>query len=608
MAYLFGEGKFQAFNSVGAPLAGGKLYSYTAGTTTPKATYTTQTGGTANANPVVLDAYGRAQVWLGSGSYRMILKDASDATIWDVDSVTGPLSAGDLTDTSDATLGAGIPGFAWALNYAASTVGWGIKGSGTDYNILRDITPSEWAAVLDGTTTVDHSTILQTRIDAMAASTGGTIYIPGTLLCNTPIVLKATVSLRGNGDQQGMSKIKKNSTTTKATTVVAGATVVYPTAIPASQNAIIVLTDNGTATGRYNGRISDLHLEGTFTTAGNYETQKVEFGIVSVGSVSESSFERLTITGCQYGMIFPSIFASYINRVTFVFCFSGLGIDNGTSTNVTSCYANYCRDWGYYIRDHKYSLISGNACDSLNDPVKFPTSRARECSAYRIRSALGLIVCGNGDEQTYGNSYYLQTFTASEMFGNLSVGIGSDYTGAEEIAWIKSDSAMDASSIFDNHAYDVKSGGLTYGGAVAGQHHNIYAATPTSCLPRRFDNNVVSASRTTMTVETGWGNNSLHPRSQQTTVTAATYSQLATDTAIIADRAAGTVTLTLLDPAYMVGQELLVRTIQNQTVVSASSNVVPLIGGSASTGICAGTAGTWARLKSDGTNWLIVAA
>lgn len=43
--------KFQAFNSVGAPLAGGKLYSYVAGTTTPKATYTTQTGGTANSKP-----------------------------------------------------------------------------------------------------------------------------------------------------------------------------------------------------------------------------------------------------------------------------------------------------------------------------------------------------------------------------------------------------------------------------------------------------------------------------------------------------------------------------------------------------------------------------
>ena len=50
----------------------------------------------------------------------------------------------------------------------------------------------------------------------------------------------------------------------------------------------------------------------------------------------------------------------------------------------------------------------------------------------------------------------------------------------------------------------------------------------------------------------------------------------------------------------------MIKTIQAQTVVSASSNVVPLVGGAAGTAILAATAGKWATLVSDGTNWVIM--
>lgn len=517
-----------------------------------------------------------------------------------------------LNDVNDLTYGAplttagagaGLIGFNPASSYAASTVGRGILGAETTYNILKDIPVAEWAAVLDGTTTTDHSTILQARIDAMA-STGGCIFIPGTLLCNTPIVLKGGVSLQGLGSYS-KSCIKKDSTTTKAVTIVASALVVYGGAsLPANINAVLVLTDNGTATGRYNGTIRGLRIESTLATAGNYETQKAEFGIVSIGSVSDSTFDDIYILHCQYAAIFPVLFASHVTRIMSFECLRGPAVDNGTSTPFFSCYAHYCRDWGLFLRDLKYSNVMGNACDSLNDPAKYPT-RTRECSAYRLRSAVGMVVMGNGDEQTYGNSFFLETFTASVMKGNVSIGIGSDYAGAEHIAWIKSDNAMDGSDISDNFAYDVKGTGLTSGGASAGSHHNIYAPTPTSCFPRKFDNNVVAAAKTSMTVEAGWGNDSLIPQSQPTTITAATYSVLVMDSSIIANRA-GTVTLTLPSAANVKGKELTVRTIQAQTVVSASSNIVPLVGGAAGTAILAATAGKWARLRSDGTNWQIM--
>jgi hypothetical protein len=90
-------------------------------------------------------------------------------------------------------------------------------------------------------------------------------------------------------------------------------------------------------------------------------------------------------------------------------------------------------------------------------------------------------------------------------------------------------------------------------------------------------------------------------------ITAATYSQLATDTHLTANFA-GTVTVTLLAASACLGQEIVVRTITANTVVSATSNVVPLAGGAASTAILPATAGKWALLVSDGTNWQIQAS
>jgi len=54
------------------------------------------------------------------------------------------------------------------------------------------------------------------------------------------------------------------------------------------------------------------------------------------------------------------------------------------------------------------------------------------------------------------------------------------------------------------------------------------------------------------------------------------------------------------------GRELNIKTITANTVVSASSNVAPLTSATAGTAILAATAGKWARLVSDGTNWRIM--
>lgn len=86
--YIF----WQEFDNSGLPLTGGLVYTYAAGTTTPKATYTDSTGGTPNANPVVLDSAGRAAIWLGDGGYKFVIKTSAGATISTVDNVGGAVS------------------------------------------------------------------------------------------------------------------------------------------------------------------------------------------------------------------------------------------------------------------------------------------------------------------------------------------------------------------------------------------------------------------------------------------------------------------------------------------------------------------------------------
>ena len=84
MASLMPQAKQQYFDSNGNPLAGGKVYTYAAGTTTPQATYTTAGGGTPNTNPVILDSTGRASIYLNTAlSYKFVCQDSSGATVPD---------------------------------------------------------------------------------------------------------------------------------------------------------------------------------------------------------------------------------------------------------------------------------------------------------------------------------------------------------------------------------------------------------------------------------------------------------------------------------------------------------------------------------------------
>lgn len=78
-------------NNSGEALSGGLVYFYVAGTSTPKDTYSESTGTTANANPVVLDSRGEANIFLlGDQAYKVVVKDSDDVTVYTVDNVWAP--------------------------------------------------------------------------------------------------------------------------------------------------------------------------------------------------------------------------------------------------------------------------------------------------------------------------------------------------------------------------------------------------------------------------------------------------------------------------------------------------------------------------------------
>jgi hypothetical protein len=93
MSYVLAPTIRQRFfdDVTGAPLAGGQLFTYAAGTTTPQDTFSNSTG-TVNTNPVVLDSNGYADVWVDPAlSYKFVLQDVNDNILWTEDNIGTPV-------------------------------------------------------------------------------------------------------------------------------------------------------------------------------------------------------------------------------------------------------------------------------------------------------------------------------------------------------------------------------------------------------------------------------------------------------------------------------------------------------------------------------------
>jgi hypothetical protein len=62
--------------------------------------------------------------------------------------------------------------------YPAGTVGWGVRFASRGLNALRHVPPTMWAAILDGTSTDDHTAYIQTAINAASNSMETEVFLP----------------------------------------------------------------------------------------------------------------------------------------------------------------------------------------------------------------------------------------------------------------------------------------------------------------------------------------------------------------------------------------------------------------------------------------------
>ena len=183
---LIGNPAPQFFDSNGDPLAAGTLAVLDPADDTNKNSYPTaddaDAASNANSNPITLDANGRVVGLFGQDNedYKLVLKDASGATIWTVTDVFAPgrISSKGLDYTHSSTGGAART-LQSRLDEKFSVKDFGARGDGS----------------------TDDRTAIQAAIDAAEAAGGGVVYFPaGTYIISNFIKVDDTgVMLEGVG-------------------------------------------------------------------------------------------------------------------------------------------------------------------------------------------------------------------------------------------------------------------------------------------------------------------------------------------------------------------------------------------------------------------------
>jgi hypothetical protein len=288
ISYLAGAGA-QFFDRNGAPLSGGLLYTYDAGTTTPVSTYTSRSGAAFNTNPIVLDASGRtpAEIWLEGGVlYKFVLKDSTFVQIGSYDNipaVNDPTTTNNLitvagtnaltglaipplegytagaqysfiaqnTNTGAVTLDIDSLGVKAVTKFGATALSAGdivggamtlVEYDGTRFQLLN---PAN--SVFDNIT-VDY--IKETTTVSATAATGTVNYDVATqsiLYYTTNASANWTVNFRGGASTSLNSLMSTGQTITVTFMVTQGATAYYNSAVTIDGSAVTPKWQNGIA-------------------------------------------------------------------------------------------------------------------------------------------------------------------------------------------------------------------------------------------------------------------------------------------------------------------------------------------------------------------------
>jgi hypothetical protein len=137
MAVIYVPHFVQFFDNNGNPLSGGRLFTYVAGTTTPKATFTAEDGLTPNANPIVLDSSGRATLFI-QGAYKFRLETSAGVLVRETDNVQSFEIAGAATGAINWATADTIPSAA-SIDLGAATSNYVIVTGTTSITSLGTV-------------------------------------------------------------------------------------------------------------------------------------------------------------------------------------------------------------------------------------------------------------------------------------------------------------------------------------------------------------------------------------------------------------------------------------------------------------------------------------
>lgn len=338
--------KLQFFDANGNPLAGGKLYTYASGTSTPLVTYADSTGTSANTNPIILDSRGEANVWLGSALYTMSLYSATNVLIWTVDGINGP---------DQATLAA------LAASGGSALIGYSPGGTGsvttTVQAKLRQTTSvKDYGAVGDGTT--DDTTAIQNTISAVGAAGGGVVFFPtGTYKISSKLTINNNaVFLQGAGRRAS----------TLAPTAMATDHILFTT-VQQGGVSNLAIVPSGVQTGATNasirtynshnivldnfwiydkcqsGVICDGGADQFLVTISNFEIALcASYGIqigTATGFAQDITISDGIVASCYNGILMVNCSGVYVNNVDTLTCTdAGVATYPTTGNKVTACF------------------------------------------------------------------------------------------------------------------------------------------------------------------------------------------------------------------------------------------------------------------------------